>query len=435
MRVRFSPPAPFDFILTSKTKTIRGHLLRHKLQKSARKVHGHVSRAVELLLRDEAISGKFLLVAAVAAIAIVNSPLAGSFNEFWEHNFSISIGNFMLGADLRHWVNDCLMAVFFLVISLEIKRELIRGELRKPRAAMLPIVAALGGIAVPIGIYLLTNNGFTGAHGWGIPMTTDTAFAIGLLALLGRRVPTSLKIFLLTSMVVDDVAAIGAIAVFYTDSVDFTALAWAGGIYALILVLHWLRFLSMRLFVVLGIALWAAVFLSGVHASIAGVVLGLAAPISVRHYANKLSIAERLERSLIPFSTFLIIPLFALANAGVVLDWHVFNETNAMHAGLGIFLGLVVGKVVGIVAAVWLATKLHITRLPKNVTMHHITGVAMIAGVGFTLSIFIAKLAFGGNEVLINAAKMSIFSASIVSAVIGLFYLRFIAVRKQKRRS
>lgn len=435
MRVRFSPPAPLKLFLSFKTKTIRGHLLRHKLQKSARKVHGHVSRAVDLLLKDEAISGKFLLVAAASAIIIVNSPFAGSFNEFWGHDFTISAGQFTLSADLRHWVNDCLMAVFFLVISLEIKREMIRGELRKIRSAMLPIVAALGGIAVPIGIYLLINNGFSGVHGWGIPMTTDTAFAIGILALLGRRVPVSLKIFLLTAMVVDDVAAIGAIAVFYTDSVDFVALGWAGGIYAVILVLHWLRFLSMRLFIVLGIALWAAVFLSGIHASIAGVVLGFAAPLSVRHYANKLSIAERLEKSLIPFSTFIVIPLFALANAGVLLDWHVFNEANAMRVGLGIFLGLVVGKVVGIVAAVWLSTKLRITRLPKNVTMHHIIGAAIIAGVGFTLSIFIAKLAFGGNDTFVNAAKISIFSASILSALLGLFYLRFVAMRKQKRRS
>lgn len=435
MRVRFSPPAPFEIILTFKTKTIRGHLFRHKLQKSARKVHGHVSRVVQLLLKDEAISGKFLLLAAAAAIFIVNSPGSAAFNAFWKHDFSISIANFTLSADLRHWINDGLMAIFFLVISLEIKRELIRGELRKPKAAVLPIVAAFGGIAAPIAIYFAINNGFGAMHGWGIPMTTDTAFAIGLLALLGRRVPLPLKIFLLTSMVVDDVAAIVAIAVFYTDSVDLTALTWAGGIYAVILVLHWLRFLQMRTFIFLGIALWVTVFLSGVHASIAGVVLGLAAPLSVRHYANKLSIAERLERSLIPFSTLLIIPIFALANAGVVLDWHVFNEENAMRAGLGIFLGLVVGKAVGIVTAVWLATKLHLTRLPKNVTMHHIIGVAMIAGVGFTLSIFIAKLAFGTNSVLIDAAKMSIFSASIVSAIIGLFYLRFIAVRKQKRRS
>ncbi|HMI09153.1 MAG TPA: Na+/H+ antiporter NhaA [Candidatus Saccharimonadales bacterium] len=410
-------------------------MFKHKLQKSAKKVHGHVSRVVQLLLKDEAISGKFLLLAAVAAIIIVNSPVSPAFNTFWEHDFSINIANFTLGTDLRHWINDGLMAIFFLVISLEIKRELVRGELRKPRAAILPIVAALGGIAAPIAIYFFINNGFSGAHGWGIPMTTDTAFAIGLLALLGRRIPTSLKIFLLTSMVVDDVAAIGAIAVFYTDSVDFVALGWAGGLYAVILVLHWLGFLRMRLFVALGIALWVTVFLSGVHASIAGVILGLAAPISVRHYANKLSIAERLERSLIPFSTFLIIPLFALANAGVVLDWHVFNEENAMRAGLGIFLGLVVGKVIGIVVAVWIATKLRLTSLPKNVTMHHIIGVAMIAGVGFTLSIFIAKLAFGTNDTLISAAKMSIFSASIISAMIGLFYLRFIAVHKQKRRT
>lgn len=228
-------------------------------------------------------------------------------------------------------------------------------------------------------------------------------------------------------------AAIAAIAVFYTSSVNLVALAWAGGVFAIILILHWLRFLRMREFIVLGIALWVAFYLSGVHASVAGVILGLAAPISVRHYANKLSIAERLENALIPFSTLIIIPLFALVNAGVLLDWTVFNEQNAMRAGLGIFLGLVVGKAVGIVAAVWIITKLRLTKLPKHVTMHHIIGVALLAGVGFTLSIFIAELAFGTNQVLINAAKMSIFSASIVSAVAGLFYLGFIATGRRKR--
>lgn len=174
-------------------------MFRHTLQKSVKRVHGRASRVVQLLLKDEAISGKFLLIAALTAIIIANSPWALAFTEFWDHDFSISVGNFTLPADLRHWVNDGLMAIFFLVISLEIKRELIRGELRKWRAAALPIMASIGGMVVPIAIYLYINNGFSGVHGWGIPMTTDTAFAIGLLALLGRRIPTSLKIFLLTT--------------------------------------------------------------------------------------------------------------------------------------------------------------------------------------------------------------------------------------------
>lgn len=409
-------------------------MFKHKLQKSAKRVRGRLSWVVQLLLRDEAISGKFLLLAALVAIAAVNSQWASQYIAFWEHDLTISIGSFVLAADLRHWINDGLMAIFFLVISLEIKRELIRGELRSPRAAVLPVVAAIGGLAVPIAIYTFINNGFDGAHGWGIPMTTDTAFAIGLLALLGRRVPTALKIFLLTTMVVDDVAAITAIAVFYTSNLNMMPLTIAGGILALILILHWLRFLHMRSFVILGIILWVAVYLSGVHASITGVILGLAAPITVRHYANKLSIAERLESSLIPFSTLIVIPLFALANAGVLLDWSVFNHESMLRVGAGVFLGLAIGKVVGIVTAVWLARTLRITKLPKGVTMHHIAGVAMLAGVGFTLSIFIAELAFGASTELVNAAKMGIFAASIVSAIAGLLYLAIVAKRPKQKQ-
>lgn len=410
-------------------------MFKHKLQKSAKRVRGRLSWVVQLLLRDEAISGKFLLLAALVAIAAVNSQWADEYLAFWEHDLTISIGTFVIAADLRHWINDGLMAIFFLVISLEIKRELIRGELRSMRAAVLPVVAAIGGLAVPIAIYTYFNNGFEGAHGWGIPMTTDTAFAIGLLALLGRRVPTSLKIFLLTTMVVDDVAAITAIAVFYTEHLNAVPLTIAGGLVFIILLLHWLRFLQMRGFVMLGILLWVAIYLSGVHASITGVILGLAAPITVRHYTKKPSIAERLEGSLIPFSTLIIIPLFALANAGVLLNWEVFNQESMLRIGAGVFLGLAFGKVVGIVAAVWIAKTLRITRLPKGTTMHHITGVAMLAGVGFTLSIFIAELAFGSSTELVNAAKIGIFGASIFSAIAGLLYLTIVAKRPKSRRT
>ncbi len=278
------------------------------------------------------------------------------------------------------------------------------------------------------------NGGSPAAQGWGIPMTTDTAFALGLLALLGRRIPTSLKIFLLTVMVIDDVAAISAIAIFYSHTVHLPPLMIAGFVYLVILSLHWLRQLHMRSFVLLGIALWVCFYLSGVHASIAGVILGLAAPITIRHSKHNLSIAERLEKSLIPLSTFIIIPLFALANAGVVLHWNVFSEEAALRAGAGIFLGLVVGKVVGITVAVWIAKTLRIVRLPKGLSMHHVTGIAMLAGVGFTLSIFIAELAFSGSSQFIDAAKISIFAASLCSAVAGLLYLYIVAKPIRKNR-
>lgn len=408
-------------------------MFKRKLRKSAKKARGHLSRILQLLLKDEAISGKLLLVAAAIAIVAVNSSWAPIFMAFWEHDLSLSIGGFTIAADLRHWINDGLMALFFLVISLEIKRELVRGELRKVRAALLPVLAAIGGIVVPIIIYTTLNDGFVGAAGWGIPMTTDTAFAIGLLALLGRRIPTSLKVFLLTVMVVDDVAAITAIAVFYNHAVNILPLFMAGFVYIVILALHWLRFLRLRSFILLGVVLWVCFYFSGVHPSIAGVILGLVAPISVRHYSNKPSIAERLEKSLIPISTLVIIPLFALANAGVLLNWNAFNEEAALRLGAGIFFGLVAGKTIGIVAAVWIATKLQLTQLPKNTTMRHIAGVAMLAGVGFTLSIFIAELAFGKTDALLQAAKMSIFSASIFSAVAGLLYLA-IAAKSPKRK-
>ena len=407
-------------------------MFKQKIRKKAKNASGRLSRVLHLLLKDEAISGKLLLVATAIAIFVVNSPWAQNYAAIWEFKLSVSFGGFSIASDLRHLINDGLMAVFFLVISLEIKRELVRGELRKIRAAILPIIAAAGGIVVPIVIFSLINKGFAGIHGWGIPMTTDTAFAIGLLALLGKRIPTSLKIFLLTVMVVDDVAAIVSIAVFYTATVNATPLLLAGCIYGLILLLHWLRLLTMRNFVLLGITLWICFYLSGVHASLAGVVLGLVAPITARHHARKLSIAERLEKSLIPFSTLLIIPLFALANAGVVLNWQDFNQESTLRISTGIFFGLVVGKAIGITTAAWLATKLHLSRLPKGLTMRHIFGAALLGGVGFTLSIFIAELAFNQNEIFINAAKVGIFAASIVSAVTALSYLLVATKRPQK---
>jgi NhaA family Na+:H+ antiporter len=397
-------------------------LLKHRIRRSAVTISSKVSGLISLLLRDEAISGKFLLAAAVIAIVVANSPLWEAYDAFWMRHFVISFGGIGISETFKHWINEGLMALFFLVISLEIKREIVRGELREWKAAALPIAAAIGGAIVPITIYLAINHGHAGAAGWGMPMTTDTAFSIGLLALLGRRIPLSLKLFLLTTMVVDDVGAIAAIAVFYNEGIQLVPLLVAGGILAVILVLHWVRLLRMSAFAILGVAMWLAIHASGVQASIAGVILGLAAPVVARR--SKGAVAERLEASLIPVSTFVVIPLFALANAGVVFNWNVFTNSDAVRVGVGVAAGLVIGKTIGILAGSWVAVKMRFAHLPQGVHWGHITGVAMLAGVGFTLSIFIAELAFE-DQPLISAAKISIFIASITSAVLGLAYIRF----------
>jgi NhaA family Na+:H+ antiporter len=247
-------------------------LLKHRIRKSAVRIGSSVSNLIALLLRDEAISGKFLLVAAVAAIIIANSPLWDRYNAFWMHHFAISFGNLGISETFKHWINEGLMALFFLVISLEIKREIAHGELRHARMAALPIVAAIGGAVVPIALYLAFNAGHAGNNGWGVPMTTDTAFSIGLLALLGKRVPLPLKVFLLTATVVDDVAAITAIAVFYNQGIHLVPLLIAFVLLACIVALHWIRLLRMTAYVVLGIGMWFAIHASGIQASIAGVI-------------------------------------------------------------------------------------------------------------------------------------------------------------------
>jgi NhaA family Na+:H+ antiporter len=407
-------------------------MLKHKIRRSALVVTGHVSRLVKLLLRDEAISGKFLLAAALVAIVLTNSVWRAPFEEFWQQHFSIGLGNWTISESFQHWINQGLMAIFFLVISLEIKREIVRGELQSIKAASLPIMAAVGGMAVPIALYLLFNNGHDGFRGWGTPMTTDTAFAIGVLALLGRRVPARLKLFLLTVMVVDDVGAIAVIALFYTEHLQIVPLLWAGGFFAAILLLNWVRLLRLTTFVILGICMWYAIESSGVHASIAGVILGLAAPIVSRRGA-KGAIAERLEKSIIPLSAFVVVPLFALANAGVAFDMNVFTDSEGVLVGLGVAGGLVLGKLIGIVGASWIMVRLRLTKLPHGVQWPHIIGAGLLGGIGFTLSIFIAELAFEGHSTFITIAKISILAASIVSAVGGYVWLRLFA-HIQKRR-
>ncbi|HEU5121763.1 MAG TPA: Na+/H+ antiporter NhaA, partial [Candidatus Saccharimonadales bacterium] len=404
-------------------------LLRQKIRRSTLTVTNKVSSLMALLLRDQAVSGKFLLAAAVAALVIANTRWHGAFEAFWQQHLYIGIGNFGLSETLRHWVDEGLMSIFFLVIGLEVKREIVRGELRTLRAASLPIMAGVGGMVLSILIYMAFNVGQPGLIGWGIPMTTDTALALGVLALVSRRVPATLKIFLLAVMVVDDVTAITAIAVFYNHNVDVVPLLFAAGVVGTMLLLQWIRLIRLSTFIVLGVLLWLAVHESGVHASIAGAIMGLAAPIVPRHRKiTKKAIAERLERSLIPVTTFIIIPLFALANAGVVLSGDAFAAPESLHIAAGVIAGLLIGKSLGILFGSWVIVKLGITALPEGTNWRHITGVSLLAGIGFTLSIFIAELAFSGTE-YIDAAKVAILAASLMSAALGLFVLRFLPKR------
>jgi NhaA family Na+:H+ antiporter len=396
-------------------------MLKTVLRRSTLAITDKLSGSVRLLIKDEAASGKLLLVGIVIALIAMNTPFRDEYERFWAQLFTIDIGGWGISETLRHWVDEGLMAIFFLVAGLEIKREIVRGELQTWRAASLPIAAALGGMLVPALFYVAFNHGQEGFPGWGVPITTDTAFALGALALLGRRIHPSLRLFLLALVVIDDIGAITVISLFYSEAVDVAWLAAAAGVLIVIGVLQWMRLLRFTVFIGLGIALWLCMHASGVHAAIAGALLGLSAPIVSRR-RDKRAIAGRLERALIPISAFVVMPLFALANAGVQIRADVFSSEAAMMVGAGVVSGLVLGKVIGITLATWLVVRTRLVGLPEGVNWKMISGAGMIAGIGFTLSIFIAELAFHGSE-LIEAAKVSILIASVVSAVAGLAWL------------
>lgn len=380
----------------------------------------HPKRVVDtfpMFLRDEAISGKLILIATVLALIATNSPLQHAYEDFWHNQLSIGLGSWDLSLDLRHWINEGLMAIFFLVVGLEIKRELVHGELQDTKKAILPIAAAVGGMLVPAAVYVAINNQPGLIQGWGIPIATDIAFAVAILTLLSRHVPTSLKLFLLTLAIADDIGAIFVIALFYAEIINY----WFLSLSAVILVLFCLyrNRLAGRLgwFMFIGIVLWLTTHLSGIHASIVGAAVGLIAPVALRPAG--MSISKRLEEFFLPVSTFAVLPLFAFANAGVILSAQAFNNTSSASVMTGIILGLTVGKMVGIAAASWLMVRFGKASLPAGTNWRHIIGVGFIAGIGFTVSIFITELAFRDNLQLIESAKIGIFIASILSAVFG----------------
>ncbi|MDQ3759135.1 MAG: Na+/H+ antiporter NhaA [Actinomycetota bacterium] len=385
----------------------------------ARKIKRKVVDPVADFLRAETAGGFALLAGAAVALLWVNVVSASGYESLWGTQLRIGIGDVALDEDLRHWVNDGLMVIFFFLISLEIKRELVVGDLREPRAAALPIVAAVGGVLVPVAIFFALAGGGDTADGWGIPMATDAAFALGVLAILGDRVGVGVKLFLVTIAVADDVMAILVIAVAYAG--DLSAgwiLATVVGV-ASVVALRRLGVTSVLAYVPVGIAIWIAMLESGVHATLAGVALGLLTPAKP---VGGRKVLEELEDRVHPLSSFVVLPLFALANAGVELGGSALLEPDAHQVALAVAVGLVAGKFMGIAGATILALRLRLGTLPEGVDLRGVLGAAALGGIGFTVSLFIAPLAYS-DDTLVEGAKVGILAGSVLSAAAGVAIL------------
>jgi Na+:H+ antiporter, NhaA family len=383
-------------------------------------------RPIRELLRTEAAGSLVLLVAAAVALVWANSAWGDSYQRLWHTPVDLAIGSFGFTGDLRHLVNEGLMALFFFVVGLEIKRELVTGELRHWRTAALPAIAAAGGMVVPALVYLavVSAGGGIGRRGWGIPMATDIAFAVGVVALMGRRIPRSLKLFLLTLAIVDDVGAILVIAFFYSGGISLEPLAAAALLLAAMASLRVRGVQWLPVYVLLGTGVWFACYEAGVHATIAGAVLGLLAPARPLAPAaadlatSGVPVAERLEHLLHPLTSFLVVPLFALANAGVVVGTGALDAPGATAVALGVVLGMVAGKLVGVSLSAWVAVRLGVGTLPAGSTWPQVVGVAAVAGIGFTVSLFVAGLAFEDLH-LVDAAKAGVLAASVLASALG----------------
>jgi NhaA family Na+:H+ antiporter len=418
---------------------------------------------MQRFIRQEASSGIILLSMTIVALALANSPLAERYHALLETHIAISAGPFRLDESLLHWINDGLMAIFFFLVGLEIKREVMVGELVDPRAAALPIVAAIGGVLVPATIYLALNAGGPGARGWGVPMATDIAFALGCLALLGDRIPFALKVFLTAVAIVDDLIAVLVIALFYSGGLNVMALGIGMGILVLLLVANIMGIRHVLVYCGLGMLVWLAFLQSGVHATIAGVLVALTvparnrinAPTFLRRARELLAGFElganeqtpmltdevqqqtvidledlceqvqaplqKLEHALQPWVALGIMPIFALANAGVALSLrNLTGET--LPVALGIVLGLVLGKPIGLLGASWLAVRAGFAQLPAGVTWRQMAGVGVLAGIGFTMSLFIVALAFE-QPAIVATAKLAILIASVLAGCAGLALL------------
>ncbi|MBW3533997.1 MAG: Na+/H+ antiporter NhaA [Gemmatimonadetes bacterium] len=422
-----------------------------------------VALPVQEFLHVAWIGSGVLLLAAIVALVWANGPWAPSYHHLWETVLTLDVGFLRISMDLHHWINDGLMAVFFFVVGLEIKRELLHGNLSEPRKAALPAFAALGGMVVPAGIYFALNPQGEASAGWGIPMATDIAFAVGVLGLLGRRIPPQIRVFLLALAIVDDLGAIMVIAVFYTASISTTAIAQALMLVVVMVLMRRLGIRNVLAYAVVGFLFWAAVLESGIHATLAGVVLGILTPSrpyvgpgefdaaaeqllsryrdavaredhddaqATLGHLEELTMGteaplERLERRFLPWSAYLVLPVFALANAGVELAPAALASAMGSRVTLGVVLGLVVGKLVGVSAFAWLSVVSGLASLPDRVRWSHVVGTSLLAGVGFTVSLFITGLAFT-DPGTIAEAKVGILVASLTAGIVGFLVLRLV---------
>lgn len=418
----------------------------------------------QAFLHAEASGGILLLICTVIALVWANTPFAENYFHLWHTGISISIGSFILSYSLHHWINDGLMAVFFFVVGLEIKREFLVGELSTSQKAALPIAGALGGMIFPALIYAFFNFGKEGSAGWGIPMATDIAFVIGILALLGPKVPIGLKVFIIALAIADDIGAVLVIAIFYTSDISFLSLSIGAGFIVLLTAANLLGIKNILIYTMLGFGLWLSFLFSGVHATVAGVLLAFTIPATSRinskefmeegqkllddfdkageevesTFTNEerliaarelgrnsievMTPLSRFESGLHPWVSFFIMPLFALVNAGVSLEGDLISSlTNSIS--IGIILGLFLGKQLGIFVFSWIAIKLKIAAKPEGVNWSKIYAAAILCGIGFTMSLFIANLAFT-DFVLLDISKIGILSASLLSGVLGFVILK-----------
>jgi NhaA family Na+:H+ antiporter len=428
-------------------------------------------------MAEQASSAVAVLAATILALVVANTGIAHLYHELWETAVRVQVADHLLiDLTLHDVVNDAFMAIFFLLVSMEIKRELVFGELRDPRAAMLPIAAAIGGMAVPAGIYAAFNAGGPNAHGWGIPMATDIAFAVAVVAALGRRVPAGARLFLLTLAIVDDLGAILVIAIFYATGLSPVWLGVAALAVGAALIARARRVRAMPWYIALGVICWYALLQSGVHATIAGVVFGLLTPayawlppaqfpfVAKRlvedledrnadgitfdeqeendhtlHELRRLSLEtqsplHRVEVRLSPIVAFGIVPIFAFANAGLPIPTGHFGDLLTDPVVLGIGIGLVFGKTVGVFGSSWLLLRTGVARMPEGVTQHHLFGAALCAGIGFTVAIFVAGLAFA-DPAVIETAKLAIILASAIAAVLGYAWLRATGRQDEPQRA
>lgn len=412
--------------------------------------------------------GILLIVATVLALVAANSGFAETYHHLLETNIGLNIGDFAIRKPIHFWVNDLLMAVFFFVVGLEIKREILVGELASIKKAALPIAAAIGGMAVPALIYILFNSGSSKLHGWAIPTATDIAFALGIMSLLGRRVPIALTVFLTALAIVDDMGAVVIIAAFYTEQIQMLPLIVAGGGLAGAILLNAAHIRHPGWYFIFGVVVWFGLLYAGVHPTIAGVLMGLTIPVrgiydnetwlsSVSDLLDRYreilierdlddhtelarrqdavaaieDVTERAQSPLIrlehgqqPWVAFVIMPIFAFANAGVAISGETISDAIGSTVAIGVFLGLFLGKQLGVFLASWISVKLNIAVLPANVNWRQIYGAGVLAGIGFTMSLFITELSFGRGDEAIDLAKIGILSASLIAGVFGYLFLR-----------